>query len=333
MERSRRLRKFLRAGDAPLMHFAFSFNLNSGPQSVSHLRAAVKAISFIVAFAALTLQTRAADMPSSPGLGVTGLMFSNHLAALRQSVPLGFSIVVARPFIVLGDEPVDILQMRAEKTVKWAVDMLKQDYFTRDPDELIDVWLFKDDASYRTNALRLFGDTPTTPFGYYSAQHHALVMNIATGGGTLVHEIVHPFMRANFPQCPAWFNEGLASLYEQSAEQSGHIRGLVNWRYQGLEQDIKAGKLTSFRQLTAMSDNEFYGGPDNPKYSDHYAQARYLCYYLQEKGLLVKFYREFSASARTDPTGYETLKRVLGENDMDKFQKQWEKFILALRAA
>jgi len=221
--------------------------------------------------------------------------------------------------------------MRAEKTVKWAVDKLKQDYFTRDPDELIDVWLFKDDASYRTNALRLFGDTPTTPFGYYSARHHALVMNIATGGGTLVHEIVHPFMRANFPQCPAWFNEGLASLYEQSAEQNGHIRGLVNWRYTGLEKDIQAGKLISFRQLTAMSDNEFYGGPDNPNYSDHYAQARYLCYYLQEKGLLVKFYREFRDHATTDPTGYESLKRVLGVTDMDKFQKQWEQFTLAIR--
>ena len=284
---------------------------------------------------ALTLHTWAANTnanaPAVPPVTVTDLIFSNHLAALRQSAPPGFNIVVARPFIVLGDEPVDIVQMRAEKTVKWAVDRLKQDYFTRDPDELIDVWLFKDDASYRTNALRLFGDTPTTPFGYYSARHHALVMNIATGGGTLVHEIVHPFMRANFPLCPAWFNEGLASLYEQSAEQGGHIRGLVNWRYNGLEQDIKAGKLISFRQLTAMSDNEFYGGPDNPNYSDHYAQARYLCFYLQEKGLLVKFYHEFSANAKTDPTGYETLKRVLGVSDMEKFQKQWEQFILTLR--
>ena len=283
---------------------------------------------------AFTLQTWAANsvtnapaVPLATGDGI----FSNHLAALRQSAPPGFSIVVARPFIVLGDEPADIVQMRAEKTVKWAVDMLKQDYFTRDPDEQIDVWLFKDDASYRTNALRLFGDTPTTPFGYYSARHRALVMNIATGGGTLVHEIVHPFMRANFPQCPAWFNEGLASLYEQSAEQDGHIHGLVNWRYNGLEQDIKAGKLITFRQLTAMSDNDFYGGPDSPNYSDHYAQARYLCYYLQEKGLLVKFYREFRDHATTDPTGYDSLKRVLGVTDMDKFQKQWEKFILAIR--
>ena len=32
----------------------------------------------------------------------------------------------------------------------------------------------------------------------------------------LVHEMVHPFMDADFPACPAWFNEGLASLYEQS---------------------------------------------------------------------------------------------------------------------
>ena len=94
---------------------------------------------------ALTLQTWAADAPAGPPVTVTDLAFSNHLAALRQSAPPGFSIVTARPFIVLGDEPADIVQMRAEKTVKWAVDMLKQDYFTRDPDEQIDVWLFKDE--------------------------------------------------------------------------------------------------------------------------------------------------------------------------------------------
>jgi hypothetical protein len=34
---------------------------------------------------------------------------------------------------------------------------------------------------------------------------------------------------------------------------------------------------------------------------------------------------------KTDPTGYKTLQRVLGTNDMKKFQKDWEKFILALR--
>jgi len=157
-------------------------------------------------------------------------------------------------------------------------------------------------------------------------------MNISTGGGTLVHEIVHPFMSANFPQCPAWFNEGLASLYEASTEKDGHIQGLINWRLTGLEEAIRQHKTMPFEKLMALSDTEFYGGLNNPNYSQYYAQARYLCYYLQEKGLLVKFYREYVANAKTDPTGFATLKRVLGEKDMEKFRAKWEQYVMELRA-
>jgi hypothetical protein len=208
---------------------------------------------------------------------------------------------------------------------------LKQDYFKRDPLETIDIWLFRDNTSYTNHAKLLFNDTPATPFGYYSAGHRALVMNIATGGGTLVHELVHPFMRANVPDCPAWFNEGLASLYEHSEEKNGRIRGKNNWRYKGLEKAVKEGKTISFRQLTAMTDAQFYGGTNSPNYSEHYGQARYLCYYLQEKGLLIRFYQDFAANANWDRTGYETLKRILGEDDMAAFQIKWEHFVLDQR--
>ena len=176
----------------------------------------------------------------------------------------------------------------------------------------------------------MFHDRPSSPFGYYSPANHALVMNIATGGGTLVHEIVHPFMRSNFPACPAWFNEGLASLYEASSEKNGHIQGLVNWRFKGLEKAIREGRTISFENLTSMSDAEFYGGDS---YSQHYAQARYLCYYLQEKGLLVRFYHQFVAQARSDPTGYATLMEVLGEKHIEAFQDKWAAFVLGLRAS
>ena len=259
----------------------------------------------------------------------TNVAFAEHVAGLR--VPAGFTVVVQPPFVVIGDEPPAQVRLRATNTVKWAVDRLKQDYFQRDPAEIIDIWLFRDRTSYTNHAQLLFNDTPTTPFGYYSAEHRALIMNIATGGGTLVHEIVHPFMRASFPDCPAWFNEGLASLYEQASDQQGHIYGNINWRFKGLEQAIKDGKTISFQQLMAMSESEFYGGSNSTNYNQHYAQARYLCYYLQENGLLKKFYHEFVANAKGDPTGFNTLKRVLGEDDMVKFQKKWEKFILGLR--
>lgn len=259
----------------------------------------------------------------------TKTALAEHLAGLR--VPAGFTLVVQPPFVVIGDEPPAQVRLRATNTVKWAVDRLKQDYFARDPDEIVDIWLFRDRASYTNHAWLLFKDKPTTPFGYYSAEHRALIMNIATGGGTLVHEIVHPFMRANFPDCPAWFNEGLASLYEQASDKQGRIYGNINWRFKGLEQAIQAGKLISFQQLMEMSESEFYGGANSTNYNQHYGQARYLCYYLQEKGLLKKFYHQFVANAKGDPTGFNTLKRVLGEDDMAAFQKKWEKFILRLR--
>jgi hypothetical protein len=151
-------------------------------------------------------------------------------------------------------------------------------------------------------------------------------MNISTGGGTLVHEIVHPFIEANFPACPPWLNEGLGSLYEQSGEVAGHIHGYTNWRLPGLQTAIKAGKVPSFRTLTALDASGFY----NEDKGTNYGQARYLCYYLQQHGLLVKFYREFYAHQKADRTGYQSLRKILGLTDMNAFKKQWEKYVLTL---
>ena len=44
----------------------------------------------------------------------------------------------------------------------------------------------------------------------------------------------------------------------------------------------------------------------------------------------MRFYREFASNAQRDPTGYKTLQRLLGETDMNAFQKTWEKFVLGL---
>jgi hypothetical protein len=246
---------------------------------------------------------------------------------LKKRLPPGdFTIVVQPPFVVVGDEPAETVKERSEGTIKWAVDKLKQDFFTEDPKEILDIWLFKDADSYKKHTRLLFNDTPTTPYGYYSREDKALIMNISTGGGTLVHEIVHPFIEANFPACPAWLNEGMGSLYEQCGEQDGHIYGFVNWRLPGLQKAIKANQVQSFAVLTAMDHDMFYGDTSGV----NYAQSRYLCHYLQEKGLLVKFYKQFLAGQRRDPTGFQTLKAVLGESDMDRFKKKWEKYVLQL---
>jgi hypothetical protein len=252
-----------------------------------------------------------------------------RLAEVQRLAPADFTVLVQPPFIVASDEPAVKVRQRAVGTVRWAVERLKRDFFDYDPDEIIAIWLFKDKASYETHTRMLFGDTPSTPFGYYSTRDRALFMNIATGGGTLVHEIVHPFMRANFPACPAWFNEGLGSLFEQSEDREGHIRGLTNWRLPGLQKAIREGRTISFETLLALTDSEFYGATGG--YNQHYGQVRYLCFFLQERGLLAKFYREFLAHAKNDPTGLATLRAILGTDDIPAFQKQWEQFVLELR--
>ena len=191
---------------------------------------------------------------------------------------------------------------------------MKAEYFEKDPNKILEIWLFDGKQSYETNAKRLFGRKPSTPYGYYSPRNGALVMNIQTGGGTLVHEILHPFMEANFPDCPSWFNEGLASLYEQSGEQDGRIWGRTNWRLRGLQKAIQGASLISFQELCGTTTDEFY----DDRSGVHYAQARYLCYYLQEHGKLAKYYHAFREQAEKDPAGYETLIKVLETEDMSR---------------
>jgi hypothetical protein len=247
--------------------------------------------------------------------------------ALRERYgAYGLSVRVERPFVLVGNEGPQALQDHAESTVRWAVERLEQDYFESPPLDIVEVWLLGDDESYRAHAWSVFGDHPDTPYGYFTPEHHAIVMNIATGGGTLVHELVHPFIESDFPECPAWLNEGLASLYEQCSDVEGHIWGLTNWRLAGLQEAIEAGRLPAFPTLLSTTRDQFY----EDDRGSNYAQARYLCLHLQEEGLLRAFYRDFRREVAHDPTGLATLRAHVGE-DLAGFQRRWERWVLELR--
>lgn len=87
-----------------------------------------------------------------------------------------------------------------------------------------------------------------------------------------------------------------------------------------------ASSPVTTKAKAAMDRDTFY----SDRSGVHYAQSRYPCYYLQEKELLVKFYQQFRARHKDDPSGFRTLQAVLGENDMDRFQRKWERFVLGL---
>ena len=160
---------------------------------------------------------------------VTPAAHAQHVMKLKKKaeIPDGFATRIAGPFLVIGDESASLLEHHAQ-TVDWTIGHLKRDFHMREPRNVIDVWLLGSADSYVDNALRLYGKRPSTPYGFFLPEHQALFMNIGTGGGTLVHELVHPFIAASFPAAPAWFNEGLASLYEAVREKDGQFWGLPN---------------------------------------------------------------------------------------------------------
>lgn len=278
----------------------------------------------------IAVRLRLAGAPHRPetpsGSGPADLAQAARVAReLISGSPSAFHIVAEGPWLLVGDGGAAEVEAR-RKTVAWTTQQLRADFFPRDPPDVWTIWLFADDASYVGHTEAFFGRTPHTPYGYADGERRALVMNIGTGGGTLVHELVHPFIDANLPGCPPWINEGLASLYEHVGERGGHIWGFPNWRLPGLQVAIREGDLPSLRWLTAATPDEFYGESGGT----NYAMARYLMQYLQDEGHLRPFVAAYTAGRGADPTGYQTLLDTVGADDVAAFSARWEAWALGL---
>ena len=259
---------------------------------------------------------------------LTDADYAQHVRTLQVNPPIkGLTYVIEKPFVVASDEGAARANAYARGTVRWATLAFKKAYFKNDPAHIITIYLLGSKKSYRAVAKAISNDPPDTPYGYFSQHARAMVMNIRTGGGTLVHEMFHAFVPSNFPEMPSWLNEGMGSLYEQSGKRNGQIVGFTNWRLAGLQKAIRAKTTVPLKTLTATTTQQFYGRGSGT----HYAMARYLCYYLQQKGKLRAFYRDFQKNHATDPTGYQTLVKALGSPDMTRFQASWEAWCLTLR--
>lgn len=258
---------------------------------------------------------------AAPHPGVTLTQLEAHLATME--LPPGTSVIKLPPFLVMGDEAPATVQAHVDLTVRWAMTVLRADFFPNDLAEVHEIWLLGTPAAYEATTLRLFGQPPTTPYGFYHG--HRLVMNINTGGGTLLHELVHPYIAANIADCPPWYNEGLGSLFEAAAEVDGHARGRPNWRLPELQRSLRSDTAPGFVQLTTLDAEGFYGEGSGL----HYARARYLLYWLQETDRLLPLHQQMRQRGADDPTGIGALRAVLGP-DPDLSFGAWRQFILDL---
>lgn len=237
-----------------------------------------------------------------------------------------FNVAVSPPFVIAGNLSAAELGRYRDHTILGAQQSLSALYFKTPIDEPIVILLFADGDTYTRLADKWFDYRDVPHFGFYMNSRRAMLMNITTGGGTLVHELTHALIAPDFPNVPDWFNEGLASLYEQSDMRNGKIIGLPNWRLPALQKAIKETTLRPLPELIA--DKNFR----DPKMTGiNYAQARYVMHYLQDKGQLTTYYKAFRDGREKDPTGVETLKTLIAPKSLEEFEKDWRAWVLTLK--
>lgn len=236
-------------------------------------------------------------------------------------------VLVRPPYVLAGDVSEEKLDRLHRALIVPIGRALSTCYFDRQPDEPVTILLFSTDAAYREHAGRLDGRRRDCYSGYYQRADRRIVLNIASGEGTLAHELTHALAHFDFPGMPEWFDEGLAALHEESEFSDDGLRlsGLVNWRLNHLLDAIRRGRLQPIEEL--MSAGTVRGGDE----AVHYAQARYFCLYLQERRLLSHYYRKLRAGAGLDPTGVPTLRELLHTDSLAELDRDFRRWAQSLQ--
>ncbi|MEX0703046.1 MAG: hypothetical protein WD069_13205 [Planctomycetales bacterium] len=235
------------------------------------------------------------------------------------------AVIVRPPYVLAGDVGEAELTRRHQEVLVPLERALRASYFDRPPDRPVTIVMLKDEASFRRHAARLDGSGRNCYAGYYLQGANRMVLNLATGDGTLAHEFTHALAHFDFPALPEWLDEGLAALHEESefSPDGLELRGLPNWRrlhlVQGHRKGLVRGLESLVRQGTLRANHQ---GVD-------YAHARDFCLYLQQRRLLAPYYRKFRTTCAEDPTGERALLELLGIDSLDEIETEFRRWVEA----
>jgi hypothetical protein len=289
-----------------------------------------KGVSFLVVVALSWICASWAASLAAPNSNASKLEEDCRRSAeeLRERLGAECRLIVRPPFVLAGDFDEKELAHCHRDLVQPGVRAMQASYFDARPTEAVTVLLFRDAGSYERYSQQLFGQGRLSPYGYYKPNRRTVIVNRALGDGTLLHELTHALIDFDFSEIPTWLNEGLASLHEacrfRQSEQGPWLEGMINWRLPALQAVIRQGRLRPIADL--IMEPDFRGRLEGA----NYAQARYLCMYLQERGLLAEYYRAFREHRLDDPRGLKTLEEVLGPVGWRSIDRDFQRWTLEL---
>lgn len=242
--------------------------------------------------------------------------------ALEIQLGKGFTVVRRGIFLIASDLDEKRFDYVVNGVFACCRELLEREFFSKAPSKVVTVYIFANRESYVRSLREHFGMEPISPYGHYGHTKRYIVVNYATGPGTLVHEMTHALMAADFPRAPIWISEGLASLYEQCRVENNRLLGEQNWRLPELQKAVARSGLTPLTALLASDTGQFRAMRE----SLNYAQSRYFCLYLQEKNVLREVYTRFRDNAGKDPSGAQTLEAILGK-PLAQIEADWLQWV------
>lgn len=238
------------------------------------------------------------------------------------------TILIRPPYVIAGDMTEEVLDRLYRDVVRPTERALNISFFDASPSEPITIIAYADEVRFRDFALRVDRRRADSYYGYYLRPQRRVVVNVSTGSGTLAHELTHALAHFDFPQMPEWFDEGLASLFEQSefTDNARRLCGTDNWR---VHQVLRAIHDNHLRPAFDLANT----GLRTEHQAIDYAQARYLCLYLQDQQLLEPYYRKLRSQSAVDPTGWNTLISLLDFEKPAEIDADFRRWIVKFHKA
>jgi hypothetical protein len=246
------------------------------------------------------------------------------LRDLREQMGEDFQIARRGEFLVASDVDTQEFRTLVDGVLACCHEYLVRDYFDAKGKKAVTVYVFRDERSYAAHLRLLFNMEPISPYGHYGHSQRYIVVNYDTGPGTLVHELTHALMAPDFPQAPIWVSEGIASLYEQCRVEEDTLKGDPNWRLPELLDALANKTVTPLDVLLGLSVRNFRRDHE----SLHYAESRYFCKYMEEKGVLRKFYHLFRDGYSQDNTGLKFVLQAFGKS-LPEVESGWHSWLRA----
>lgn len=198
-----------------------------------------------------------------------------------------------------------------------------------------DAWamvILPDRAEFARWALATLGpgarDGISAIGGAYDHNRRSLVAQDL--GATLRHELIHVLHWRDMSRLgqhhAAWIQEGLAALVEDYDLVNGTITPVPSWRTNIVKRLHNARRLTPLEELAGATMQRM----TTSRPLAQYAQSRAVMLFLLDRGKLTEFYRTYTDTFGTDPTGLHALRTTLGHAEQGDLEADYQAWITSL---